>query len=113
VAHKKRICYFAIMAARSCRVAIQDLEGIAHTVEVRAESLFEAVAQGLASLRRSDWVAGFQQGIVKVSVADVRVEHQVQLADFTQWLERKGGSPREVFQRKKLRSILGMPTPSM
>src|SRR5882757_9774342 len=113
MAKKRRICYFASMAVRSCRVTIQDLEGIAHTVEVPAETLYEAVAQGVAALRRSDWVAGFQQGIVKVSVTDVRVEHQVKLADFTQWLERKGGSPRDVFQRKKLRSILGMPTPSM
>ena len=56
--------------------------GVAHTVGVTAESLYEAVAQGLAALRRSDWVAGFQQGIVKVSVADVRVEHQVKVADF-------------------------------
>ena len=100
------------MAVRSCRVTIQDLDGVAHTVEVTAESLYEAVAQGLAALRRSDWVAGFQPGIVKVSVADVRVEHQVKLADFTQWLERKGRSPREVIQRQKLRSILGMPARS-
>jgi hypothetical protein len=98
------------MAVRSCRVTIQDLEGIAHTVEVTAESLYEAVAQGLAALRRSDWVAGFQQGIVKVSVADVRVEHQVKLTDFTTWLERTGvSSPREMIQRQKLRTILGMP----
>ncbi len=72
------------MAVRSCRVMIQDLEGVAHTVEVTAESLYEAVAQGLPALRRSDWVHGFQQGIVKVSVADVRVERQVKLTDFTQ-----------------------------
>ena|SRR5258705_12412628 len=92
------------MAVRSCRVTIQDLEGIAHTVEVTAETLYEAVAQGLAALRRSDWVAGFQQGIVKVSVADVRVEHQVKLADFT--IPR---SPRDVIQRERIRSILGIP----
>ena len=65
------------MPVRSCRVTIQDLEGIAHTVEVTAETLYEAVAQGLAALRRSDWVHGFQQGMVKVSVADVRVERAV------------------------------------
>jgi hypothetical protein len=98
------------MAVRSCRVTIQDLEGVAHTVDVTAESLYEAVAQGLAALRRSDWVAGFPQGIVKVSVADVRVEHQVKLADFTQWLQTAGAkSPRELIQRQRLRSILGMP----
>jgi hypothetical protein len=97
------------MPLRSCRVTIQDLEGVAHTVEVTAESLFEAVAQGLAALRRSDWVAGFQQGIVKVSVADVRVEHEVRLKDFTDWLDRPGRSPRDLIQRQNIRSILGMP----
>jgi hypothetical protein len=98
------------MAVRSCRVSIQDLEGITHTAEVSAVSLFEAVAQGLAALRRSDWVAGFQQGMVKVSVADVHVEHLVKLSDFTQWLERPGAkSPREMIQRQRARSILGMP----
>ncbi len=107
---KRRICYFAGTAIRSCRVTIQDMEGVAHTVEVTAESLFEAVAQRLAALRRSDWVAGFQKGIVKVSVADLRVEHHVKLADFTKWLEgTNAASPREMVQRKRLRSILGMP----
>jgi hypothetical protein len=33
---------------------------------------------------------------VKVSVANVRVEHEVRLLDFTKWLEKPGGSPREV-----------------
>lgn len=99
------------MTARSCRVTVQDLEGVAHTVEVTAESLYEAVAQGLAALRRSDWVAGFQQGIVKVSVADIRVEHQVKLTDFTKWLDKtNASSPKEMVQRKRLRSILGMTT---
>jgi hypothetical protein len=45
---------------------------------------------------------------VKVSGADVRVEHEVKLADFTRWLETKGRSPREVIQRQKIREILGM-----
>jgi hypothetical protein len=63
------------MAARSCRVTVQDLD--------------EAVAQGLAALRRSEWVEGIDErfGLVKVSVADVRVEHQVKIADFTKMAE--------------------------
>jgi len=97
------------MPIRSCRVTIQDLEGVAHSVEVSAESLFEAVAQGLAALRGREWVAGSQQSVVKVSVADVRVEHEVRLKDFTEWLDRPGRSPRDIIQRQKIRSILGMP----
>jgi hypothetical protein len=88
-------------------------DGVSHTVEVTAATLYEAVAQGLAAIRGNEWVAGIAQGLnfVKVSVADVRVEHEVKLMDFTRWLDRTGGSPREVSDRHKIRSILGMPVP--
>jgi hypothetical protein len=99
------------MAVRSCRVTIQDMDGVSHTVEVTAATLYEAVAQGLAAIRGNEWAAGIAQGlnVVRVSVADVRVEHEVRLMDFTKWLDRKGGSPREVTDRNRIRSILEMP----
>src|SRR5258707_2750742 len=98
------------MPVRSCRVTIQDMDGVSHTVEVTAATLYEAVAQGLAAIRGNDWVSGFAEGhgVVKVSVTDVRVEHEVKLGDFTKWVERKGGSPRDVIQRQKIREILEM-----
>ena len=98
------------MSVRSCRVTIHDLDGTSHTAEVTASSLFEAVAQGLAALRRNEWVEGIEErfGIVKVSVSEVRVEHQVKIADFMKWLERPGRTPREVSQRHKIGAILGM-----
>jgi hypothetical protein len=57
-------------------------------------------------------VAGIAQGlnVVKVSVADIRVEHEVRLMEFTKWLEKDGGSPRETGDRQRIRSVLGMPT---
>jgi hypothetical protein len=65
------------------------MDGVSHAVEVTAATLYEAVAQGLAAIRGNEWVAGIAQGlnVVKVSVADVRVEHEVKLMDFTKWLE--------------------------
>src|ERR1700739_2841193 len=101
------------MAIRSCRVTIQDMDGVSHTVEVTAGKLYEAVAQGLAAIRVNEWVAGIAQGlnVVKVSVANVRVEHEVKLMEFTKWLERDGGSPRESSDRHRIRGILGMPSP--
>ena len=99
------------MPVRSCRVTIQDMDGVSHTVEVTATTLYEAVAQGLAAIRGNEWVAGIAQGlnVVKVSTADVRVEHEVRLVDFTKWLESVGGSARELGNRHKIRSVLGMP----
>jgi hypothetical protein len=100
------------MPVKSCRVTIQDLDGVSHSVEVTAATLYEAVAQGLAAIRGNDWVVGIAQGsnTVRVSVANVRVEHEVRLMDFTNWLEKPGGSPREVSDRKRIRAILGMAT---
>lgn len=60
-------------------------------MEVTASTLYEAVAAGLAAIRGHEWVAGVADGRnVKVSVADVRVEHEVKLADFT--LLRRAGA---------------------
>jgi hypothetical protein len=99
------------MALRTCRVTIQDIDGISHSVDVTSSSLYEAVAQGLAAIRGHEWVAGVAQGmnVVRVSVANVRVQHEVKLTDFTKWLEKPGGSPREVTDRRRIREILGMP----
>ena len=73
-------------------------------------SLYEAVAQGLAAFRKNEWVEGIEErfGTVKVPVAEVRVEHQVKIADFMKWLERPSRTPREVSQRHRIREILGM-----
>jgi hypothetical protein len=102
--------FISAMSARSCRVTITDLEGIAHSVEVTASSLYEAVALGLAAIRGNRWVSGIPNGFnpVKVRVMDIPVDHEVQLKDFTSWLERRGNSPKEVTDRKKIRDILGL-----
>jgi hypothetical protein len=99
------------MAVRTCRVTITDLEGISHTVEVTASTLYEAVALGVAALRGHEWVAGIPNGLapVKVSVTSSPVEHSVKIREFTNWLGRKGGSPREVTDRDRIRAILGLP----
>jgi hypothetical protein len=48
------------MPVKHCRVTIQDLDGISHSVEVTAATLYEAVAQGLAAIRGHE--LGFRTG---------------------------------------------------
>jgi hypothetical protein len=68
------------------------------------------VALGMAAIRTDEWVTGIAQGLnpVKVRVMNVAVEHEVKLKDFTKWVDRDGGSPREMTERKRIRSILAM-----
>jgi hypothetical protein len=99
------------MPVRSCRVTISDMNGVAHTVEVTAATLYEAVALGLAAIRTDAWVVGIPEGLnaVRVRVTDVPVEHHVKLQDFLKWVERTGGSPRETTDRLRVREIIGLP----
>jgi hypothetical protein len=95
---------------KTCRVTIHDMEGVEHTVEVTASTLYEAVAMGLRQIRGSEWVDGIAAGLntVKVCVKNVQVEHSVKLNEFTKWVERNGRSPAEVIRKGKIREILGM-----
>jgi hypothetical protein len=95
---------------RSCRVTIKDTQDITHSVEVTAETLYEAVALGLKALRGRDWVEPIREGTVHVAVAEVPVKHTVQLRDFNAWIESQGRSPSEFIQRTKIRKILGLST---
>jgi hypothetical protein len=100
-----------VMPVRSCRVTIKDLDGVKHTVEVTAETLYEAVALGLVALRGNDWVMGIAQGLnsVQVSVVDIPIEHSVKIKDFHDWLERSTGAPSEISKRSRIKAILGLP----
>lgn len=49
-------------------------------------------------------------GTVRVTAVPVPVEHTVNIKDFTQWVERQNGSPRDVSQRSRVREILGLPS---
>jgi hypothetical protein len=85
------------------------MEGVAHTVEVTAATLYEAVALGLKQIRGNDWVEGIADTTVIVCVKNVQVEHAVRVGEFTKWLQRTGGSPADVSRRRKIKEILGMP----
>lgn len=98
------------MSIRTCKVTIRDLEGIDHTVDVTAETLFEAVALGMSAIRTDQWTTDLPQGLntVQVQVTNVPVKHEVRMRDFLAWLERTSGSPRELSYRKRIKTILGM-----
>ena len=73
-----------------------------------ADSLYEAVAQGLRVFRENDWVddIGRGQTIITVAVRQPEVEHKVRVRDFEQWLEAQGRTPAEMSFKSRLRELL-------
>jgi len=98
------------MSLRSCRVAVCDLEGVKHRVEVTTSTLYEAVALGFVAIREQDWAGESPEGLntVEESVTTVPVMHSVKIQDFNKWLSRKGGAPNEISHRKHICQILGV-----
>ena len=96
------------VAVRTCRVSCRDLRGIEHTVEVTADSLYEAVAQALRVFREDTWVdeIGRRLTAVKVVVTQPEVEHRVVIRDFERWLDSGGKTPAEITLKSRLRTLL-------
>jgi hypothetical protein len=96
------------VALRTCSVSVADLEGVQHTVEVTAATLYEAVAAALAALREDEWVSqiGNRLTTVSVMVQQPAIQHQVRVKDFMVWLEKRSGSPAEMILREKIRKML-------
>jgi uncharacterized protein (UPF0210 family) len=94
---------------RTCTVAINDIRDVEHSIEVTAETLYEAIASALATLQQDSWVGEVGQGftVVTVVVQQPPVKHEVKMKDFVSWLGRQGRSPAEVIMKQKLEKILG------
>lgn len=92
------------MALKACTVVVNDLNETAHAVDVTAESLYEAIAQALATLRGHEWVGEIGKGLttVTVKVRHPEVTHIVKIKDFENWLNRGCKSPADTGLRQML-----------
>jgi hypothetical protein len=89
---------------------LYDLDQTAHSIDVTAETLYEAIAQALATLRVYAWVGDIGKGLttVTVKVRHPEVTHVVKIQDFENWLKRGCRSPAETALKMRLRKLLGL-----
>jgi hypothetical protein len=98
------------MALKACTAVVHNLNETAHAIDVTAESLYEAIAQALATLRGHEWVGDIGKGLttVTVKVRHAEVTHVVKIQDFENWLNRRCKSPADTVLKTRLRHMLGM-----
>jgi hypothetical protein len=94
---------------RTCKVSCFDTRGVENTVQVTAQSLYEAVAQALRVLREDDWSEDPNRGpaSVVVAIGHPEVEHKVRIKDFEKWLDSAARSPADMALKSRLRNIVG------
>ena len=78
---------------------------VEHSIEVTAETLYEAIATALRRLQQDNWVGEIGQGFATVTVVVQQppVKHEVKMKDFLSWL----GRDVSVMLKQKLEKILG------
>jgi len=99
------------VAGRSCTVSFTDSEGVTHSAEVAASSLFEASVLGMAALQKAgiDPIVLGDHARLTVTVQSPTVRHEVSAARVSAWLKSSGRSPREQTLKGRLRMILNQP----
>jgi len=86
---------------------VTDARGSRHSVDVLAESLFEAAALGLKLLRDDGWVDTPGPATrLEVQVTAPAVKHEVTVQQIHRWLEGVSISPNEMVKKKRLKSML-------
>jgi hypothetical protein len=84
--------------ARKCVVSFLDAEGVKHSTEVAADSLYEAAALALQQFRHFEWSreAAFDAATLRIEVWEPSTVYQLKIRQFEQWLARSAGTPHEV-----------------
>jgi len=96
------------MPTRSCRVTVASPAGVHHSVEVSAETLYEAAILGLHLLKQDRWVGPIAPGLqVEIEVRHPATVHSISVAQLRRWVEGVSASPDETLKKRKLRSLLG------
>lgn len=96
------------LSLRSCTVSVKDARGIRHSVDVTAETLYEAAALGLSMLRQDEWADVIGPGTeLEVRVREPETVYSVTVMQIRRWTDGVAVSPDEVIKRNRVKAMLG------
>jgi len=96
-----------VPTARICLVSFTDSEGIKHSVEVTASTLYEAAVLTMAEFRRCGFTSNAPGPATRltVTVKMPTTSHEVQWNKIEAWLQ-SAGKPNEQGMKGRLREVL-------
>src|SRR4051812_36156561 len=95
------------MNVRACTVSFEDRRGVRHSVEVEAESLYEAAVLGVRRLNQDPWIEPIdRETVLTIDVRSPAVAHTVSLVQVERWLGGAAVTPSESMKKAKLKMLL-------
>jgi hypothetical protein len=93
---------------RACTVSFTGPTGIRRSVDVQAETLFEAAGLGLSLLRQAEWIDPIAPGTpLEVKVKAPETTHSVTLGQLQRWCEG-AGVPDEIIRKQRVKELLAV-----
>jgi hypothetical protein len=95
------------VAVRACTVSFVGPTGVRHSVEVTAESVYEAAILGVSLLRQDGWADQIAPGTqIEIQVRQPATTHCVTVVQLRRWCDGIAVSPDETLKKRKLRELL-------
>jgi hypothetical protein len=95
------------VTGKTCRVSFTDLSGIRHSVEIQADSLYEAAVVRLKALKMAEWVDAVGPATrLEIQVLQPSAVHILMVAQITRWLDGGSKNPAEAVVKKRLKGLL-------
>lgn len=87
-----------------CTVSFCDFEGVRHSVDVGAGTLYEAAVLALKSFREHDCLPG-PAAHLSIEVRSPSVTHTLVARKVEDWLNGGARGPKEAIEKKRLRQL--------
>jgi hypothetical protein len=95
------------VALRTCTVSFAGRSGVRHSVEVTAESIYEAAALGVSALKNSGWTDPIAPGTeLEVQVREPATSHRLTVQQIRRWCDGVAVSPDETLKKRRLKQLL-------
>jgi hypothetical protein len=97
----------AAVALRTCTVSFSGPSGMRHSVDVTAESVYEAVALGVSTLRESGWAdAVALETELEIQVREPPTCHRITVHQIHRRCDGIASSPDETLKKRRLKQLL-------
>jgi hypothetical protein len=81
--------------------------GVRHSVEVVAESIYEAAALGVSALKNGGWSDATAPGTeLDVQVREPATCHRLTVQQIRRWCDGVAASPYETLKKRRLKQLL-------
>jgi hypothetical protein len=81
---------------------------VRHSVDVTAESVYEAAALGVSALRKSGWADAVALGTeLEIQVREPPTCHRITVHQIHRWCDGIATSPDETLKKGRLKQLLG------